>query len=587
MKLKKLLLVTAAATCLLATTRSEAATFTVNTTADGVDLVLGDGICEATNGEGDCTLRAAIQNANDLAGTDTIEFNISGSGSHTITVTSDLPTITNDLTINGASQPGFSGSPLIAIDGSDTFGTGLLMTSTTTVRSLNIRGFVGRSILISGGNNHTIQGCYLGTDITGTVASATDYGLHVQLSDGNTIGGPNPGDGNIISGNNFEGIVFVNSNDNTVQGNFIGTDAGHTLLIPNGTPANDNSGIYGTGNNNIIGGLIAGEGNYILGNNGDGIFWEGGVDNSIIGNVIAFNTERGVNIAFGSRNQIRQNSIYSNGDLGIDLGDNGITVNDFQDSDAGVNALQNFPLITSAQSDGCNNLSLQGALQSNINTNDYTIEFFSNSEADISGNGEGQTYLGEVLVNTSGAGVGGFQTQLSQQVPVGSFISATATSAILNTSELSTAVEVTLLDAPGEISLASDNASIDEGAGQVSITLNRACGNTEVSVDIAATDNTATASTDFEALSQTVTFALGETEKTVSIVILEDTEIESDETFVVTISNPIGGATLGGITESAVTITDNDTPVTGNTGGNTNGGTSDGAGSSGGCSLIR
>src|SRR5207244_10882356 len=82
-----------------------AATFTVNT-ADDHD----DGVCNAA----DCTLREAINAAN--AG-DTISFNIPGAGVHTINLTSGLPILNKTVTIDGATQPGFSRTPLIELNG--------------------------------------------------------------------------------------------------------------------------------------------------------------------------------------------------------------------------------------------------------------------------------------------------------------------------------------------------------------------------------------------------------------------------------------------------------------------------------------
>ncbi len=61
---------------------AHAATFTVNSTGNGADSDPGDGVCETASGNGVCTLRAAIQEANHAnnPGLDTIEFNIGGGG---------------------------------------------------------------------------------------------------------------------------------------------------------------------------------------------------------------------------------------------------------------------------------------------------------------------------------------------------------------------------------------------------------------------------------------------------------------------------------------------------------------------------
>src|SRR5438552_1603770 len=85
-----------------------AATFTVNTADDH-----NDGVCNAA----DCTLREAINAVNAGSGGDTISFNIPGAGVHTINLTSGLPILNKTVTIDGATQPGFSRTPLIELNG--------------------------------------------------------------------------------------------------------------------------------------------------------------------------------------------------------------------------------------------------------------------------------------------------------------------------------------------------------------------------------------------------------------------------------------------------------------------------------------
>ncbi len=72
-----------------------ATTFTVNSLADTSDATPGDGLCADAGGL--CTLRAALQEANALAGTDTINFSVTG----TINLTGVLPTINTNVNING------------------------------------------------------------------------------------------------------------------------------------------------------------------------------------------------------------------------------------------------------------------------------------------------------------------------------------------------------------------------------------------------------------------------------------------------------------------------------------------------------
>ena len=71
-----------------------------------------------TGDSGAGSLRQAILDANAHPGADRIEFNIPGSGFHTITPLTALPTISDPVTIAGSTQPGFIGSPIIELDGS-------------------------------------------------------------------------------------------------------------------------------------------------------------------------------------------------------------------------------------------------------------------------------------------------------------------------------------------------------------------------------------------------------------------------------------------------------------------------------------
>ena len=75
------------------------------------------------------SLRQAILDSNAATGaTNTIEFDIPGSGVQTIVPLSPLPAITNPVLIDGWSQPGYAGTPLIEIDGSQAGGDGLTIT---------------------------------------------------------------------------------------------------------------------------------------------------------------------------------------------------------------------------------------------------------------------------------------------------------------------------------------------------------------------------------------------------------------------------------------------------------------------------
>ncbi|MCA9973398.1 MAG: right-handed parallel beta-helix repeat-containing protein [Anaerolineales bacterium] len=207
------------------------ASLVVNSTADGGDAVPGDGACDA--GGGVCTLRAAIEEANALPGTDAITFAIPGAGPHTIRPAAPLPPIVDAVSIDGYTQPGAqpnsnamsagsNGVLLIELDGSLlSAGAGLTgQTPGTVIRGLAVNRFADEGIRLLGGG--TVAGCYIGTDVTGMAPLGNGVGI---FDEGHSlIGGGTAADRNVISGNGA-GVVFLYASSSTVQGNFIGTDA--------------------------------------------------------------------------------------------------------------------------------------------------------------------------------------------------------------------------------------------------------------------------------------------------------------------------------------------------------------------------
>jgi uncharacterized protein (TIGR02145 family) len=273
-----------------------------------------------------------------------------------------------------------------------------------------------------------IKGNKIGTDFSGYKAiSNTVRGIEIRDGKNNQIGGLLSGEGNLISGNSNEGILILGEFDmgpnpadgNIVKGNYIGTDRSGLKPLGNGTGIR----IGEDANNNMIGGMESGA-----------------------GNIIAFNNNCGIVIADpddpGTGNKILSNSIHSNGGLGIDLGDNGVTLSnpdtDPLDSDTGPNNLQNFPVIDSLNYTS-SSVYIRGRLNSAANSG-YTLEFFANKVADNTGYGEGRTYLGSKTVTTNSSGNATFSETFSRSTGWGDVITATATDAQGNTSEFSEAV---------------------------------------------------------------------------------------------------------------------------------------------------
>jgi uncharacterized delta-60 repeat protein len=115
---------------------------------------------------------------------------------------------------------------------------------------------------------------------------------------------------------------------------------------------------------------------------------------------------------------------------------------------------------------------------------------------------------------------------------------------------------------PGQIAFTQSAAVVAENAATIALTARRSNGaDGSVSATYAVTGGTATAGADFTLASGTVSWADGEVaDKTITVTIANDSVDEPDETLVLTLSAPTGGATLGAQTEATVTITDDDPP---------------------------
>jgi hypothetical protein len=228
-----------------------------------------------TNDSGPNSLRAAITavNHDPQAGTDTIKFAI-GTGVKTIVLQSALPTVTHAVLIDGTTQPGFAGTPLIELDGAKAGAqaNGLtLSASNSTVKGLVINRFGGDGLLLTNESGDRVQGDFIGTDVTGTLALANG-GNGVEISGGtnNTIGGPAAGQRNVISGNGNQGVLIsgASASLNKVVGNYLGTDVTGTKALGNAA-----SGVFLEGaSNTTVGGVSAGAGNLISGNGQAGVF---------------------------------------------------------------------------------------------------------------------------------------------------------------------------------------------------------------------------------------------------------------------------------------------------------------------------
>lgn len=397
---------------LLAPQARAVSTFTVNLTADTPDANLSNTVCDVnpTAQGNQCTLRAAIQEANDNNNpteTDQINFNIPDAvdpGVKTISPTSNLPDVIDPVIIDGYSQPlssvntrakGTNAKLLIELNGKNTISRALnIFTSDTVVKGLVINRFTNIAIEVAPfGDLLTdvrIEGNFIGTNAAGTSDLGNLVGVDLFATANSTVGGTSRASRNLISGNTLTGIFIAGGNccgqgssvNNLVQGNLIGTQKDGITALGNGT---------------------------------DGVALE----------------------ADAVGNRILSNSIFANGEQGIDLGSTGPTPNDLGDTDTGPNRLQNFPVLSSAKTVS-GTTTIEGTLNSRPFER-YTIQFFSNPSGD-----EGQTFIGQKVVSTDAAGNATFSFSPTTAVALGRQITATATrNSTGDTSEFSAAQQVT------------------------------------------------------------------------------------------------------------------------------------------------
>lgn len=271
----------------------------VNSNSDAPDADSTDGVCDTgeimPDGKPECTLRAAITEANAQEGYNQISFDIEEDPY--IEPESPLPEVKESVLIDGFSQPG-DNLPTIIGDFTDFEVDGLVLKGRDiTVQGLNIGGFDGDGISIVGGegkevSNNKVFGCYVGYySTTGSNYGNGDNGIEIQSSSNNIIGGQESWQRNYISSNVYNGISLSSANSNRIENNYIGW-----------TPSNQDysngwNGIYVShSDSNIIGGND-GAGNVIRGNGMDGIQLIFASQTVIYGNRIGKNSSDGVEIS--------------------------------------------------------------------------------------------------------------------------------------------------------------------------------------------------------------------------------------------------------------------------------------------------
>jgi hypothetical protein len=380
----------------------------------------------------------------------------------------------------------------------------------------------------------------------------------------------------ILNANAFAGLDVIRLNFSTqlLRLQTALPDVTGSIILSGNQIIIDGSSIVGSGANGLT---LKSDGStvknlYLTGFSGNGISIEG--SNNKIGEIrlngetgpsiinidgvsIYKNAGAGIAVISGTGNVISGNTILENRGLAIELGPTGQTPNDALDADAGANDLQNSPVLTFAEPTGSDTI-IRGSLNSAPNKT-YRVEFFvalTDSLRIPPG-----TYLGTVDVTTDALGSAAIDfTAIG--ITKGS-VSATVTDVLTkNTSEFSLARAIqppfptATLTGPTAAILEGDIA----GTATFTVTLDKAY--TEiVTVDYTTVDGTATsADRDYQAKTGTLTFAIGETQKTITIGINGDARIEDDETFSVKLQNP-QKLILPATTTASVTLTNDDFPT--------------------------
>ncbi len=393
---------------------------------------------------------------------------ISGNGGDGILIVGDGSDIENNLVglgVDGSTPQGNGGNGVEAIGVVQIGGS---FSGARNVISAN----KGDGIALGGGSTRpaTIQDNFIGTDATGTQARGNKAnGIYIGTA------------GTLVTDN----VIAANG----TRGDLASTTGGITLgNIGNGTGSADNNRVLG----NLIG--TAADGVSPLGNVGGGIiFGVGASNNSVAENTIAYNNTSagpvGGGIAFeysvngATGNAIEGNSIFANTGLGIDLTDDGVTLNTPGGPHTGPNDSQNFPVLTSASSDG-ESTAILGTLNAAPSMT-FTIEFFSNSTADPSGYGQGKVPYAKLTgVTTDSTGNASFSAFNDSPLPSGQFVTATATDPAGNTSEFSQDFPVS---APSPLIVTTTN---DSGPGSLRAAILYANANTgtgAITFDISGT----------------------------------------------------------------------------------------------------
>ncbi|WP_339841521.1 Calx-beta domain-containing protein [uncultured Maribacter sp.] len=259
----------------------------------------------------------------------------------------------------------------------------------------------------------------IGLDASGVTTNALNIGIE-------NLGGNLIADGNYIANSSDYAILIDGGTSSIIQNNHLANNGNQAcddaILLIDGTGIQilqnliDTSASTAIDGEAITGGVIISE-NSLTTSGQDGGNCSGnpqqmaiklaGDGSDIISNKIYSNAGSGISIIGGTSNRISQNSIYANGTagdaLGIDLADDGVTLNDTADGDSGPNGLENFPVIGGAYISG-NSLVVTGWAAPGTTVevfftdiNEGTATLGDNKLGLTQDYGEGQVYIGTAV----------------------------------------------------------------------------------------------------------------------------------------------------------------------------------------------
>ncbi|HEY0157375.1 MAG TPA: Calx-beta domain-containing protein [Thermoanaerobaculia bacterium] len=405
--------------------------------------------------------------------------------------------------------------------------TGFTLSTGASLDRLIVAANAGNGIEAIGVGRVSIAAAFIGTDATG-LAALPNRGHGIVLRDPTefaTIGDDNENalvPVNVISGNEGHGVFIESTTGSILETLLIDNAIGAGLDLKTPVP-NGGDGVRIAGARDV---------------------WVGDMELGV-GNVIAFNAGNGVTVAganaFG--NPITNNSFAGNGGLPIDLGADGPTANDPGDTDQGANDRQNFPLVTRAVFSG-STIMIDGTVDGPASVS-YRIDLYANGR-----------FIQSVDAASDLSGHASF-TATTFGLKPGDQITATATDRLRwNTSEMSPPVAAA--NEAGVLQLTASAVTVREGT-TISLDVVRVGGASgTVSIEYGVGAGGTASPGDYFLFAGRLTFNHGETRKTIAFTAAQDSTPEPDETLLVELRRPSGGALQGEPYNVTITIADDD-----------------------------